>query len=53
MPKIDLTSIPGLETAKGLYGSITSQAETNDSIVDLMVLLYESVPPPPPPGMFF
>lgn len=55
MPKIDLSSIPGLETAKGLYGSITAEDGPGpDVIVDIMVFLYDTAPPPPPPpGLFF
>lgn len=54
MPKIELSSIPGLETAKGLYGSISDDVGSGDIIVDIMVFLYETAPPPPPPpGLFF
>lgn len=53
MPKIDLTSLPGLETAQGLYGSLSQHAAAfDDTIVDIMVFLYETAPPPPP-GAFF
>lgn len=55
MPKIDLNSLPGLETAKSLFGSLTSTDDggSADPIVDIMVFLYETSPPSPPPGMFF
>ena len=54
MPKIDITTLPGLETAQGLYGSLSQHAATfDDTIVDIMVFLYETAPPPPPPGVFF
>jgi hypothetical protein len=56
MPKIELTSLPGLETAQGLYGSLSQHtASFNDIIVDIMVFLYDTAPPPPPPppGAFF
>lgn len=55
MPKIDLTLIPGLETAQALYGSISEQIATyDDSIVAIMVYVYDTAPPPPPPpaGLF-
>ncbi|MFU7527912.1 hypothetical protein [Qipengyuania sp. ASV99] len=49
MPKIDLTSIPGLESAQALFGAMTTKAVTyDDRIVDLMVYLYDTAPPPPP-----
>lgn len=54
MPKIDLASIPGLETAQALYGSLKSQADgVDDRIVDIMVYVYNTNPPPPPPPGFF
>jgi hypothetical protein len=54
MPKIDLASLPGLETAQGLFGSLSQQANAfDDTIVDIMVYLYEVLPPPPPPGALF
>ena len=53
MPKIDVTSLPGLEDAKGLYGSLNA-SDTNavigGPIVDIMVYIYETNPPPPPSG---
>lgn len=54
MPKIDLASIPGLETAQALFGAISDQVATyDDSIVSLMVYVYDTAPPPPPPpGLF-
>lgn len=53
MPKIDLASLPGLEAAQGLYGSLMQRtAELDDTIVDIMVFIYETAPPPPP-GAFF
>ena len=53
MPKIDLSSIPGLDTAQALFGSLTSEeGGSPDPIVDIMVFLYETAPPPPP-GVFF
>lgn len=54
MPKIDLSSIPGLDKAQALYGSLTSEEGSPDPIVDIMVFIYETTPPPPPPpGLFF
>lgn len=56
LPKIDLNSIPGLETAQGLFGSL-SQTSTSydDGVVTVMVYVYDVMPPPPPPpsGLFF
>lgn len=45
-PKIDLAAIPGLETATGLFGSVTQAAANyDDSIVAIMVYVYETAPP--------
>ena len=54
MPKIDLANIPGLETAQALFGAVTERFATyDDSIVALMVYVYDTAPPPPPPpGLF-
>ena len=49
MPKIDLATIPGLDGAQALFGAISEKAATyDDSIVSLMVYVYDTVPPPPP-----
>ena len=55
MPKIDLASIPGLETAQALFGAVSDKVATyDDRIVALMVYVYDTAPPPPPPpaGLF-
>ena len=45
LPKIDLASLPGLETAQGLYGSATQLgANYEDSIVSVMVYIYDTAP---------
>lgn len=50
MPKIDLASIPGLEPAQALFGAVKTKAAVyDDTIVDIMVYVYDTVPPPPPP----
>ena len=47
LPKIDIASLPGLETATGLFGSLSagSGPSVDDRIVVIMVYLYELVPP--------
>lgn len=47
MPKIDLASIPGLETAQALFGAIsdTARGGPGDDIVTIMVYLYDTSPP--------
>lgn len=48
MPKsvIDLSAIPGLDDALGLFGSaLQAGGEIDDRIVDLMVYIYEILPP--------
>ena len=45
-PKIDLTSVPGLETAQGLFGSLSqSTASYDDGVVMVMVYVYDVMPP--------
>lgn len=46
LPKIDLDSLPGLDTAQGLFGSLSdlANATVDDRIVVLMVYIYELVP---------
>jgi hypothetical protein len=48
LPKIDLSSLPDLDTLTGLFGSLahtTQAAFSDDSIVEMMVFLYEVAPP--------
>jgi len=48
LPKIDLSSLPDLDTLTGLFGSLTHTTrvtESDDSIVILMTYLYELIPP--------
>ena len=53
VPKIDLGSLPGLETAKGLFGSLSqTTANYDDGVVAVMVYVYDVIPPPPPPPVF-
>jgi len=46
LDKIDLASLPGLDTATGLFGS-AQQAAANfdDRVVAMMVYVYETMPP--------
>ncbi len=45
--KIDLTSLPGLESSHGLFGSLVQESGPvyNETIVDIMVYLYDVLPP--------
>lgn len=44
LPTLDLAAIPGLETAQGLYGSVSQiGAAYEDSIVAIMVYVYDNV----------
>ncbi|WP_185960170.1 hypothetical protein [Erythrobacter insulae] len=46
LPTLDIAAIPGLETAQGLYGSVSQiGAAYEESIVSIMVYVYDSVPP--------
>ncbi len=45
LPKIDLATIPGLETAQGLYGSaLQLGAAYEESTISVMVYVYEAAP---------
>lgn len=48
LPKIDLDSLPGLDTVQGLFGSLSNlaNASVDDRIVVLMVYIYELIPEP-------
>lgn len=47
LPKIDLSSLPDLDTVTGLFGSLldTTGVYSDDSIIEMMALLYERIPP--------
>ena len=53
MPKIDLSSIPGLDSAQALFGAVSDivAGGANDA-VGVMIYTYVNNPPPPPPGLF-
>jgi hypothetical protein len=55
VPKLDLSSLPGLDNALGLFGSLPAEnaGGSMDIIVDIMVFIYETAPPPPSAGLFF
>ena len=45
LPNIDIASLPGLDTAMGVFGSAASQtAFYGDTIVAIMVYVYEVTP---------
>lgn len=44
LPKIDLSSLPDLDTLTGMFGSLMHTiriVESDDSIVTIMVIVYE------------
>ena len=46
IPRIDLTSLPGLDTATGLFGSaIGGGSGYDDKVVAMMVYIYDTFPP--------
>jgi hypothetical protein len=46
LPQIELDSIPGLDVATGVFGSISDASATyNDSVVVIMVYIYDTIPP--------
>lgn len=46
-PKIDIASLPDLDTLTGAFGSLSdlATAHTDDSIIAIMVFVYEAIPP--------
>ena len=46
LPNIDLSALPGLETATGVFGSAMQAAPKggDDTIVSIMVYVYDNVP---------
>ncbi len=47
LPKIDLATLPDLDTATGLFGSLSTESgpTVDDRIVVIMTYLYEILPP--------
>ncbi|MBM0168574.1 hypothetical protein [Altererythrobacter sp. C41] len=47
-PKIDLSSLPALDKAAGMFGSLSdaATAASDDRVVIIMVYLYETVSEP-------
>ncbi|WP_374405975.1 hypothetical protein [Pelagerythrobacter sp.] len=46
LPKIDLSSLPALDSAVGMFGSLSNAATaaTDDRAVIIMIYLYETMP---------
>ena len=47
LPKIDIGDVPQLESATGMFGSLSDMATgiSDDRIVVLMVYVYDTIPP--------
>ncbi|MEP2234421.1 MAG: hypothetical protein ABJM58_14515 [Alteripontixanthobacter sp.] len=47
LPKIDAASLPDLDTATGVFGSLSdfASAFSDDRIVIVMVYVYDTMPP--------
>lgn len=46
VPKIDISAVPGLESAQGLFGSLAqTTASYDDGVVVIMVYVYDVMPP--------
>lgn len=52
LPKIDLESLPGLDVAQGLFGSLSdaASASVDDRIIVLMAYIYELMQNGPAPN---
>ncbi|MEL6485758.1 MAG: hypothetical protein AAFQ13_01250 [Pseudomonadota bacterium] len=45
-PNIDVASLPGLESAQGLFGSLAQVSKGyGDEVVEIMVYVYDVLPP--------
>lgn len=44
-PKIDLTSLPDLDTLTGVFGALRHGPGSDDTIIVLAAIVYESAPP--------
>lgn len=49
LPKLDLSSLPDLDTLTGFFGTTTLPGH-DDTIIVIAAVVYESAPPPP--GLF-
>jgi hypothetical protein len=48
LPNIDLSSLPGLDTVTGMFGSMldtSGDVWSDDTIIVLMTFLYDLIPP--------
>ena len=48
LPKLDISALPDLDTLTGVFGSLLHPAQaasSDDSIIVLMVFLYDLIPP--------
>ena len=50
LPKIDASALPDLGDLTGMFGSLTGPAH-DDTVVVIMVFVYEQLPPPEIAGM--
>lgn len=47
LPKIDIATLPDLDTLTGVFGSLANPAQamsSDDSIIAVMTFLYEALP---------
>ncbi|MEP2737221.1 MAG: hypothetical protein ABJP34_13100 [Erythrobacter sp.] len=46
IPQIELSALPGLDVATGVFGSLPqSTAPYSDTVVAIMVYVYDTLPP--------
>lgn len=50
LPKIDVNALPEMADLTGMFGSISGPGH-DDSIVVIMVFVYEQIPPEPLVGL--
>lgn len=47
LPQIELSTLPGLDTLTGVFGSVSQSAlPYDDGVVAIMVYVYDNFPPP-------
>ena len=47
LPKLEIASLPTLDTLTGMFGSLAASASpgSDDAVIVLMVFIYEVLPP--------
>lgn len=52
LPKIDLASLPDLESLTGMFGSSPTTGPGHDDTIIVLATMVYDLSPPAPPGLF-